>query len=129
MTAADVRPLPIWPHTVTPEQLEMVRRAKLEVGVSYAVQPAPAAVGSPGRILCFGELPPFICESVLIHPDNVNRYESILGALRFWLTAPPGEDGSIDEAAWLSTVMGCEVVLVDIDHSGIHLPNEGVRFG
>lgn len=129
MSGADVRPLPIWPHTITPEQLDMIKRAKLEVGVSFSVQPAPAVLGSPGRILAFGEVPPFYCETVLIAPENVERYESVLGALRFWLTAPEGSPGSITEAAWLSGVMGCEVTLAYEDHSDIHLPNtEGVRF-
>lgn len=109
----------------------MVKRAKLEVGVSYAVQPAPAVLGSPGRILCFGEVPPFLCESVLIGPENVDRYESVLAALRFWLTAPEGAQGSITEAAWLSGVMGCEVTLAFEDKSDLYLPNEtgGLRFG
>lgn len=131
MTGADVRPLPIWPHTATPERLAMVKRAKLEIGVPFAVQPAPAVLGSPGRILAFGEVPPFLCETVLIAPENVDRYESVLGALTFLLTAPEGAPGSIDEAAWLGGVMGCEVTLAYVDHSDIHLPNTtgGVRFG
>lgn len=128
MSAADVRPLPIWPHSVTPEQLELVKRAKLEVGVPYSVQPAPAVLGSPGRVLAFGEVPPFLCETVLIAPENVDRYESVLGAVRFWLTAQEGAEGSITEAMWLSGVMGCEVTLAEVDHSGLYLPNEGVKF-
>lgn len=127
MTASDVRPLPIWPHTVTPEQLELIKRAKIEIGVPYSVMPSPAAPGSPGRILALGEVPPFICETVLVAPENVERYESILGAMRFWLTAEAGAEGSIDEAAWLSGVMGCEVTLVDIENADVYLPNEEVE--
>lgn len=123
---ADVHPLPIYPHTVTEAQLEMVKRAKLEIGAPFAVQPAPAVPGSPGRVLAFGEVPPFLSETVLIAPENVDRYESILGAMRYWLEAPEGAPGSIDEAAWLSHVMGCNVTLAHTEDIGIHLPNEGV---
>lgn len=105
----EVHPLPIWPHTATQEQLEMIRRAKLEVGAPFQVQPSPAVPGSPGRVLALGEVPPFLCETILIAPQNIHTYSSILGAMRHWLTAPPDAPGSITEAAWLSHVMGCEV--------------------
>jgi hypothetical protein len=106
------RPLPIWPHDITDEQHEMIRRAKLEVGVDFSVMPAPAVPGSPGRVLAIGAVPPFFCESVLVSPQNVNTYSSILGAMRFWLTAEPGEPGSFVESEWLSYVMGCDVIFV-----------------
>lgn len=103
----------------------MIRRAKLEVGAPFAVQPSPAVPGSPGRVLALGEVPPFLCESVLVAPDNAGRYESILGAMRFWLTAPEGAEGSITDEMWLSGVMGCEVRLAPEPEPVVHLPNEG----
>ena len=105
----EMRPLPLWPHSLSDEQLAMVKRAKLEVDPPFTILPSPAVPGSPGRVLAFGEVPPFLSEIVLIAPENVNRYESILGAMRFWLTAPPEAPPSISEAQWLSHVMGCEV--------------------
>lgn len=117
---AEVRPLPLWPHSLSPEQLALIKRAKLEVGPSFDVLPSPAVPESPGRILAFGEVPPFLCESVLIAPENVDRYESVLAAMRFWLTAPEREPGTITPEMWLSHVMGCNV---------IYLGNEEVASG
>lgn len=107
---AEIRPLPIWPRTVTEAQLAMVKRAKLEVSPPFDVLPSPAVPGSPGRILAFGEVPPFLSESVLIAPENVDRYESVLAAMRFWLTAPEGAAGTVTEEMWLSHVMKANVV-------------------
>lgn len=107
--SAEVRPLPIWPHDVSEEQLDMIRRAKLAMNLPYKIEPVPAVPGSPGRILCFGGPGPMYGEHVIIAPENVNRYESIARALEFALTAAPGSPGSFSEEAWLSAVMGCEV--------------------
>jgi hypothetical protein len=108
----EVVPLPIWPHDITQEQHEMIRRAKLEVAPSFQVMPAPAVPGSPGRVLALGAVPPFFCESVLVAPQNTNTYSSILAAVRYWLTAEDGEPGSFTHSEWLSYVMGCDVVFV-----------------
>lgn len=117
---AEVVPLPLWPHSLSQEQLALIKRAKLEVGPSFDVLPSPAVPESPGRILAFGEVPPFLCESVLIAPENVLRYKSILAAMRFWLSAPEGEAGTVTPEMWLSHVMGCNV---------IYLGNEEVTGG
>lgn len=126
-TVTEVRPLPIWPHTVTEAQLEMVKRAKLEIGAPFAVQPSPAVPGSPGRVLAFGEVPPFLSETVLIWPDDVGNYEVVKEKMRLWLQAPEGTGGTVTEEMWLSHVMGCNVTLAQADEAGIHLPNEEVQ--
>ncbi len=107
---AEPVPLPIWPHDITAEQHELIRRAKIEVGVPFQVMPCPAVPGSPGRVLAIGAMPPFLCESILVAPQNTNSYSSILAAMRHWLTAPEGSPGSFTEADWLSYVMQCQVV-------------------
>lgn len=102
-------PLRIWPHDITEEQLDMILEAKATLDTDVQVIPSPAAPGGPGRVLAFGEIPPFFCESVIIGAANVDRVESIRAALKHLLTAPAGAPGSFTEEEWLGAVMGCNV--------------------
>lgn len=106
---ADVRPLRLWPHDITEAQLAMIRQGKADMDVDFKILPSPAEPGGPGRVLAFGQIPPFFSESVVIGGDNVNRPESIRAAMEFALTAPAGAPGSFTEEAWLQAVMGVPV--------------------
>lgn len=102
---SDVVPLPVWPHGLTPERDLLLRRAKRELGLDFCILPCPAVPASPGRVLAFGSLPDFLCEAVLIRPENTERYESVLAALRFTLTAPAGTPGAFDEGDYVRALM------------------------
>jgi len=112
---SDVRPLPIWPHEMTPERDAMLRAAKAELDLPFKIVPSPAAPAGPARVLAFGAVPPFLCEFVYIRPENVDRYESVRGALHACLTAPAGHGGVITEEQWMSAVMGAPVRLVAVE--------------
>lgn len=109
-----VLPLPIWPHDMSDERMEMLKRAKSEVAVDYQVMPVPAVPGSPGRVLAFGEVPPFFSEVVFIRLENVANYEAVKGAVEFWLTCE-AEPPSISEEQWLSAAMGVPVRFVGVE--------------
>lgn len=124
----DVTPLAVWPHDITDDQVQMIRRAKVELGIAYPMQIVPGVPGSPVRILCFGQIAPFFGEHVLIAPENATRYESIRGALECLLTADEGDPRIFDEEMWLSAVMGCQVTLIDIEHPEPVNAQTGPRF-
>lgn len=100
-------PLPIHPWPLSDDRLALLKLAKASLGLPYQIVPVEAVHGSPGRVLCFGERPPFVCKTAPIQAQNVNELPSITAAMKFAL-----EDRSdrFDEADWLSGVMGCNVV-------------------
>lgn len=124
----DVTPLAVWPHDLSDAQVQMIRAAKAELGIAYPMQIVPAVPGSPVRILCLGQVAPFFGEHVLVSPENVERYDSIKGALDCLLTAEQGDPRIFDEEMWLSAVMGCAVTLVDIEHPEPVNRQTGPRF-
>jgi hypothetical protein len=94
--------------------MELLKAAKARIDIPIRVIPVEAAYGSPGRVLCFGLTPPFMCKTAPIAPQNVLSVDSIERALRFWLN-PFSDDRMFAEDHWLSNVMGCDVVLVRIE--------------
>jgi hypothetical protein len=98
-------PLPVYPWPLTAERSMLLRRAKAELDLPFLIQPVEAVPGSPGRVIAFGGLPPFLCEVAMIRPENVDSYESVLAALRAVLTAPEGAAGFFDEGAYLSALV------------------------
>lgn len=87
--------------------MALLRDAKAALKTDVKVIPVEALPGTGGRILAFGQVPPFCCESVLI--KSIDSAESIARALDFFLTAPAGAPGSFTEEMWLSAVMDAEV--------------------
>jgi hypothetical protein len=113
---SEVRPLPIFPSTpLTPQRDALLRAAKASLDLPFKILPSPAAPAGPARVLAFGVVPDFMCEFVYIRAENVDRLESVRGALEACLTAPAGHPGVITEEQWMSAVMGVEVRLVAIE--------------
>lgn len=110
--SADPIPLPIFPWPMSPEREALVREAYNATGTHVSIIPCPAVPESPGRVLAFGQIPDFVCETVLIRAENVDNVDSIRRALDFTLhtpMVPGGTPGTFTHAMWLSAVMGCEV--------------------
>lgn len=103
-------PLPIYPWEPSPERMQLIREAKGRIDTPIKIVPVQAAYGSPGRVLCFGSLPPFLCKSVPIAPANVDNVDSIEAALRAWLD-PWADLSQYDEAFQLGFWMGADVQL------------------
>ena len=121
-------PLPIFPWPMSPERTALLRRAFEEIAPPFDILPSPAEPTSPGRILAFGRIQPFYHDAtVLIRPENVDNYDSILGALRHVLTAPAGAPVTMNGEQWLSAVMGAPVKLVAVD-TGEVVRERGPRF-
>lgn len=114
MTA--IFPLPIWPWPISPERYDLIGQAIAQLNLPYQLQAVPASPGSPGRMLCFGEPAKHYSEHVVIHPDNVDKVDSIRNALNFLINAPAGTPGSMDEQTWLEAAMGVKLeLLADLD--------------
>lgn len=106
---SDVRPLPVWPYPLTAGRAAALKAAKLSMELPYLIVPVPAVPASPGRVLMFGEIPPHVCEGVLIAPDGTEDEERVRAAFEFLLQAPPHAPGLITNEMWLSAVMGMGV--------------------
>lgn len=101
-------PLPVWPRGITAERMELLKQAKATLNSPIRILPVPADYGSPHRVLCFGEMPPFVAKTVPIRPENVSSVDSIAKALQFWLD-PWADPHQFAEEFWLGSVMGCDV--------------------
>lgn len=102
-------PLPCYPFPLTDEQYVLLKAAKMSLESPVKVLPVEANPESPGRVLCFGTLPPFYPANGVapIAPANLGRLESYVTALRFWFDqTDPHVYGS---EHWLSVFMGCDV--------------------
>lgn len=118
---SDVRPLPLWPHDLNAHRpvgdtsdwnhwrAYLLRQAKAEISTPFQVRTEGAVPGGPVRVLAFGLLPPFACESVLISPENVFKPESVRKALEVYFTADEDHPNVISHARWLSIQMGVQV--------------------
>lgn len=114
---SEVLPLPTWPWPLAPERAALLRAAKAELNLDFKMIHVPAVPASPGRVLAWGELPPHLCEAVLIRPENTERYESVLRALHFTLTAPPGTPGSFDQGDYVKALLP-GAVEIEPEHTG-----------
>ena len=106
---SDVRPLPVWPWPMTDAIASTLRVAKASLDVSWLIAPCPAVPGSPGRVLAFGEVPPFACEAVLVRPEDQHDPARLAAALTFLMSATPDAPGLVTQEKWLSAVMGMDV--------------------
>ena len=103
-------PLRIHPWPLPEGRLDLLRKAKMMLQTEIKVIPVEALPGSTGRVLAFGEPPPFFSESVLVR--NVDDVDSVRNALSFLLEAPDGADQLFTEEDWLSSVMGVPVTFM-----------------
>lgn len=82
--------------------------AQAELNLDVTLVPVPAAYGSPGRVICFGKLPDFMCKTLPIAPQNVNNVESVKAAITAFLD-PWYPDDKFDEAWLMGVWMGAEI--------------------
>lgn len=110
----EVHPLPIWPHERLADErlMGLLREAKQALGVPYLMRPVPAVPMSPGRVIAWGQVAPFVCSQVIIGEANIDNPDSIRRALHTALTVPDGEPGVFTEEMWLSAVLGKPVKYV-----------------
>ena len=112
-------PLPVHPWPMDARRFALLAQAKARINTSIKVIPVEAAYGSPGRVLCFGRLPGFMCKMIPIAPQNVDNVDSIEKALRAFLD-PWFPETEFAEDFWLGAVMGAEVKhLYDEDENGV----------
>lgn len=104
---SDVRPLALYPWPPTPEQVDLIKRAKAELATDFQVVPVEGVPGGPVRILAFGKLPPFVCDTALVR--DATSYTSVLAALRWVLTAEPGDDRGFMLVDYLRSILGADV--------------------
>lgn len=101
-----VDPLPLYIHSTsrpTPEQMEALKRAKQESGITELVKPARAFPGCE-RALVFGEgRPDFVCEWANTHVGD----PKMAAKVKWVLTGLDGHPHSMAE--WFSIVMDGEV--------------------
>jgi len=90
--------------------MTLLQQAKARIDTPIKVAPVQAAYGSPGRVLCFGAIPQWLCKTVPIAPANVDSVDSIERALRAWLD-PWADLSQFDEAFQLGYWMGADVRL------------------
>jgi hypothetical protein len=111
--------LPVFPWPLSPERDALLRAAKARIDTPIKIVPVEAMYGSPGRVLCFGALPPFLAKTLPISPQNVDSIDSIERALRAWLD-PWADLRQFDEAFQMGFWMGCDVRLShEEDESGV----------
>lgn len=114
-------PLPMHPWPPSPERMALLQQAKARIDSPIKVIPVEAGYGSPGRVLCFGGVPPFLCKTIPIQPQNVDNVDSIEAALRAWLDPWFPADRFAEEFL-LGVWMGAEVKQVGVEDQF------GVRF-
>jgi hypothetical protein len=96
---------------MAPERMELLKQAKARIDTGVKIIPVAAAYGSPGRVLCFGSLPDFMCRVVPIRPENVDNIDSIEAALRAWFSPFAIPDTQWAEEFLLGAWMNAEIKL------------------
>jgi hypothetical protein len=104
-------PLPCFPWPLSDARLALLKAAKASLDSPLKIVPVEAAYGSPGRVLCFGETPDWLCATAPIRPENVDSVTSIAGALNLCLGELEGWAPSeqFSEAWLLGKWLGGEV--------------------
>lgn len=101
-------PLPVFPYPIPPERMALMIEALRRINSPIKVIPIAGGPMGKERVLCFGQLPPYLCRSIPISPANVDNVDSIEAALRIWLD-PFRDESRWNEDWWLSMVMGADV--------------------
>lgn len=97
-----MRPLYIYGNP----DMTKLKAAKDALDLPYLLKRTPARPGTPGiegRVLAFGEIPPFVCAYALVRSDA-----GILPALQ-WALGLVEDRRASTVAHWLSAVMGADV--------------------
>ncbi len=105
-----VHPIACHPWPLPDEQLEVLKQAKARMNVNFRIAPVEGGPGIDGRVLAFGELPPYLCKFAPVLPVNVLNVDSVEAALRFAL-------GDVSDryshADWLESIFGEGVELLE----------------
>lgn len=99
-------PLAIFPYPLPSEIAEVTKRAFMSLDLPFPVQPVPANPGEPGRVLALGTIPPFVCDCAPV-TDPLNE-DSVRNAIRWVLTAPPGDENGYMVLDYLKAAFGPE---------------------
>ena len=100
----------LFTHNIPTAYMERVKQAKLRILGDELVQPHKAVPGTPGRILAYGDMPPFACDYALITERTSDA--GLEAALKHVLGIQDHVKG-VGMAEWLSKVMGAQVVEVE----------------
>jgi hypothetical protein len=99
-------PLAIFPYPLPPHIADITKRAFMSLELPFAVQPVGAVVGEPGRVLALGALPPFVCDCAPV--SDPTSFDSVRNAIRWVLTAPPGDENGYLTLDYLRSIFGPE---------------------
>lgn len=90
---------------------DLFRRAKQQSPelASIQLQPTPGFAGC-GRVLAFGDHPPFACDYILIRREPEKLLQTDCVAVLEWYLQKRQEPRAVTMAGWLSRTMGREVV-------------------
>lgn len=100
----------VYPWEEWPQQRERARAAKEALGITEMIKPTPARAGTPGiagRVLAFGEMPPFACDYALVRSDA-----GMKDALA-WACGLTEDRRAATIATWLTNTLGGKVVELD----------------
>jgi len=78
-------PISLWPPSDFDAAVLVLRAAKFTIDTDVMLTPVPALPGGPGPILCFGSLPDFVADCILISEDGINDVVRVSAALQHWL--------------------------------------------
>jgi hypothetical protein len=99
-----VRVLPIWVKGgVTPDQLAVIKRAKLALNLPFKVRPVKAIVTGVEPVLALGSPPPFPIDYVL----SVKRGD--IQAVLLKVLTGEGDPPILGRREFLARHLGCEV--------------------
>jgi hypothetical protein len=104
---SETRPLAIHPWPASRDDLERLRAAKVQMDVDWLIQPSRPTSGGTGRILGWGQVPPWVRDYLVIDPtDPEDIKQGILWATDNWV----GDDRAVTVTDILSNIFGGEVV-------------------
>lgn len=99
-------PLPLWvwaDNRLTSEQMERLREAKAEAGITELIQAPARAIPGCGRVLSFNGRPPFFCDWAETSWDD----PQLPAKLKWAVTGVDGNPHSGLE--WMQTILGSGV--------------------
>lgn len=111
------QPQPVYPWPPAPAHVELLKQARAALGADVLF--VEAHYGSPGRVICFGDTPPWLTPTAPIQAANTESLESVTAALKFAMS----DSDAFKEDWLLSKWFGAPVRQVGVEeHAG------GVRF-
>lgn len=105
---SEVRQLALHPWPLpSKDDLSALRAAKEQMDVDWLIQPHRATDARLGRILAWGQVPPYVRDYLLIDPTDISDIQQgIMWATDNWV----GDDRAVTVTDILSNIFGGEVV-------------------